>query len=263
MDLQQSLALCAHADAQDVVVAISSRARPAVYRDEDHALAEKLGPHRANVCRLMDRLMALERHVRTLEAAVECVPLAMMMLDAQGTVLRMNCMARKMLGTGAALRLDQGRPEACVGPQPLRLIIDEAVRGMQVRGSLQRRAGTTMLRDERGVVVTTVRVHPLLGGATGEAAAVMFLQQVTGQCRGGLANTLRQLFALTSGEAMLACALLESGGLAVAAGRCGITPGTAQTRLKLIYDKVGVRGQLALVQMLTAVAAVEAGSGDG
>lgn len=99
-------------------------------------------------------------------------------------------------------------------------------------------------------------IHPLGGDGLHGAAAVVFLQPVGTPAGSDVASVLRQLFALTPSEAALACALLRQGDLALAADECHVTTGTAQTRLKLVYDKTGVRGQVALVRLLAAVAAV-------
>ena len=61
---------------------------------------------------------------------------------------------------------------------------------------------------------------------------------------------LRELYALTAGEARLTSLLLEGKSVEQAATEMGITVNTARTRLKRIYSKTGVRRQPELVRRL-------------
>ena len=61
---------------------------------------------------------------------------------------------------------------------------------------------------------------------------------------------LRELYALTAGEARLTSLLLEGKSVEQAATAMGITVNTARTRLKRIYSKTGVRRQPELVRRL-------------
>ena len=66
-------------------------------------------------------------------------------------------------------------------------------------------------------------------------------------------EVLRRMFDLTQAEAALALALRQHGQLGTAAAALGITPGSARTRLKVVFDKVGERSQAALLRVLDAV----------
>lgn len=50
--------------------------------------------------------------------------------------------------------------------------------------------------------------------------------------------------------------MLQHTDLALAAQACGIAVSTAQTRLKVVFDKTGERSQTALVRLLAALNAV-------
>ena len=254
-DIEQSLALCAQADGEGVVVATLCRPSGTPYSQADLALARQVAPHWSNAYAILRRMSWLERQARTLEAAVEASPLAMLMLDAHGCVIRLNPAAEHLLSHGDVLRLANGRPDARHDPQPFRHLLHDAIAGTAGNGHAARRAGKLLLRNANGQGVLVADVHPI-GDAGGlGAAAVVFLQPVGAPAADGLAATLRQLFGLTPSEAALAVALLRHGDLAPAAVDCHITTGTAQTRLKLVYDKTGVHGQVVLMRLLASVAA--------
>lgn len=254
IDVEQSLALCAHADADGVVLATLSRSgRLKPFGAAALALARQVAPHWANVWGIQRQLSWLRQRVQQLESALDASPVAMLTLDGRGRVLRGNAAADALLSTGTLLRLVDGRPEASRDPATLRQAVQEATAGAD-GDPARRRPGRTVLRDAAGRGAMVARTHPLHAIATGRAAAVLFVQPVGGE-RPGLADALRDLFGLTRSEAAFAAALHAAGGTSEAAAACGITPATAQARLKLIYDKTGERGLPALVRLLCAVAA--------
>ena len=254
--IEQSVALCAQADAEGVVVATLSRAGGEAYTERDLALMREVAPHWANAYAIQRRMSWLEQRVRSLEDAVEASPLAMLMLDERQRVARMNPAAEDLLARGDVLRLEQRQPVACCDPAALRQALHKAVSGMQADGSVSRRAGKMVLKDTTGRAALVACMHPLtaIGVQPGAGAAILFLQPVGTDAAADLPGTLRQLFGLTPSEAALAAALLRQGDLAAAARACGIATSTAQTRLKMIYDKTGERGQPALMRLLSAVA---------
>lgn len=201
------------------------------------------------------RMSSLEQKVASLEAAIDVVPMAMMVLDARQRVVRTNAAAEAMLSSGNALCLVGGMLSSRHDPQVLQQLLHGALMGVDRDGALRRLAGKAVLEDEAGRRTLVVDVHPLHTSESGTATAVLFLHPA-GAKGNHLPTVLRRLFHLTASEAGLACALLQHGDLAAAALACGILPGTAQSRLKVIYDKTGERGQPALMRLLSAVAAV-------
>lgn len=248
--VEQSIALCAQADAEGVVVATLSRggARPALDARQQGLLRD-VAPHWANAYAIQRRLSWLERRVQTLEAAVDESPLATVLLDTRGRVVRMSAVGESLFRRGGVLRLQQGRPESLQDAAAFGKMLHDATAGLH---DGTRQAGTLVLRDLGGRNAVAAGVHPCSGRA--DAAALLFLQPVGGGV--DLAGALRQLFALTPSEATLASELHRHADLALAADACGIARTTAQTRLKLVYDKTGERGQAALMRLLSAMAAV-------
>lgn len=255
--IEQSVALCAQADAEGVVVATLSRAGPGAYNERELALMRQVAPHWANAYAIQRRMSWLEQRVRSLEEAIGKSPLAMLMLDGRQRAVRMNEAAEDLLARGDVVRLKHGQPEACVDAAVLQQGLHGAVSGMQPDGSVARRAARLVLKDASGRAALVACMHPLAasGGQPGAAAAaaILFLQPVGTDAATDLPGTLRQLFGMTASEAALATALLRHGDLATAAAACGIATSTAQTRLKLVFGKTGEHGQPALMRLLAAV----------
>ncbi len=256
-DVEQSAALCAKADAEGVVVATVCRSGSLQPYTESHlALMRDVAPHWANAYAIQRQLSRLQERVETLEAAMEAVPVGMVMLDGSMRAIRMNAVAEGWLSQGNVLRLQQGRPEAAHGNQMLRQAMHEAVVGRHADGRSLRHAGSLMLKDGAGRNAMAAAIHPLtrMPGRPGAAVAVLFLQPLG--AGGSLEGSLRQLFGLTAAEAALARALHQCGDLAAAAVECRIATATAQTRIKVVYGKTGEHGLAPLMRLLSAVAAV-------
>lgn len=84
----------------------------------------------------------------------------------------------------------------------------------------------------------------------------MFVRPVGGgefNNEGNLAEALAAAYELTAGEAALATASIAHRDLAGAAAELGITVATARTRLKSVFEKLGVNNQLELVAILTGL----------
>jgi DNA-binding CsgD family transcriptional regulator len=61
---------------------------------------------------------------------------------------------------------------------------------------------------------------------------------------------LEELFDLTPAESGLCAALVQTGTLADAADRCGLTSGSARQYMKRIFAKTQTRGQVELVALI-------------
>lgn len=265
-DMRQSLALCALRDDNAVVMMTLGRSgRFDRFTERQTSLAQQVLPHWVNAYAVQRRLSRLERRTSSLEQTLHEHGDAMFMLAGNGTVQGMNAAAEQCLQPAGHLRLEQGR-----------LVIDhdrdhrfartlhEATVGRSCDGDLQRHQGVAPVRDACGRVVAIVNAHPLPQAldmptgsdpaSNGSAAAMLFVQPLRSARKLGLDALLRQLFDLTRAEAALAAALHDEGDLARAAEACRIAHSTAQSRIKLVYDKTGEHGQAALVRLLSAVA---------
>jgi len=257
LDIGQQVASVAHYDGgNSVTLSICREVGAAPFADVDLGLLRALTPHWVNAYAIQRRLSWLEQRVEALETAVDHMPTAMMLLDAQQQVLRMNLAAESLLSKGQLLALKDRRPHARFDPRPLQRLLQEACRGSERDGRQVRCGGSATLVDEGGRNALIVHAHPIgpqIGG--GSEAAILFLQPVGAPAARDFKELLRTLFPLTAAEAMLAEAFYLHTDVAEAAQQAGISVSTAQTRLKVIYDKTGERGQPALLRLLSAIAA--------
>jgi len=115
----------------------------------------------------------------------------------------------------------------------------------------------TFVLQAPGIGALAITAHPLAPPlAAGDAALLVFAQTAAAASPARLERALQQLFGLTESERKLAVGLLRHADLALAAQECGVAVSTAQTRLKVVFDKTGERSQAALVRLLAALNAV-------
>jgi len=249
-DIEQSIALCAQADADGVVVATLCRAGSLPpYTERELALMRQVAPHWVNAYAIQRRMSWLRQRVNSLESAVEAAPLAMVMLDGNMRATRMNQGAEQMFREEQVIRLRQGLPESLFDASRMKQLLHETINSHFAEDHSLPHANRAVLRDAAGRNALVAAAHPL--GRGGDNAAVLFLQPLG--AKPSLGSTLQQLFSLTQAEARLACALHQHGDLTQAAAVCDIGSATARTRIKLIYDKTGERSQSALMRLLAAV----------
>jgi DNA-binding CsgD family transcriptional regulator len=252
--VEQQVVAVGHFDGSNsVTLSICRDDRARLFDARELRLFERLVPHWVNAYAVMRRLDLLQARVESLEAALDQTPVAMFALAADLRLLRTNDAGEQLLAQGTLSR-EQGR--LCVHgarDTALQQLLSRTVQaGIGARGGDVERL---LLQASGGRLALTA--HPLPASlAPGEARVLVFVQPLAPQTAGTLERTLGQLFGLTGAEARLANALLRHADLAEAAQACGIALSTAQTRLKLVFDKTGERSQPALVRLLSALHAL-------
>lgn len=255
-DVEQSVALCAYFDGQNVVTATVCRSGTLPpYSPGQMELLRRVSPHWVNAYALQRRLGWLEQRVQHLEDVLEQVPLAVFMLGADGRVLRCNAAAEQLLAAGLLKRTPAGLAATGADAAGFQTLIKAAVTGIPVGGSIKRHQGDGVLRNRAGHAELTVAMHPLAPsqGSMGEAA-LLFVQPVAAPAHGGLKALLRRAFNLTEAESALCVAFHLTADPAQAALACGISAATVKTRLQSVYDKTGEHGQAPLMRLLGAMA---------
>jgi PAS domain-containing protein len=259
-EVQQSIAMCALRDEDGFVTATLCRSGSLnPYGEAELALLREISPHWVNAYAIQRRMSQLEQRVELLQDALDVLPMAMFLLDARQRIVRMNASAEAMLASGQLRLSTQGLTAPGNDAAALQRLLREATVGNSHAGTTSRHQGTLTLRDASGRHVLAASAHPLSpmqGGLGSRETAVLFVQPVGRPAPSGIKPLMRQLFGLTEAEAALAEAFHCHVDLAAAAAACGITAGTAQTRLKLIYAKTGEHSQPSLMRLMSTIAGI-------
>lgn len=254
--VEQQVAAVGHYDGvNSMTLSICRDDRHRLFDDNELGLFKRVVPHWVNAYAIMRRLDLLQRRVDSLEMALDHSPMAMFTLSANRKLLRVNGAGEHLLGLGVLQRTGGGQL-AAPGWQ------DAALQQLLARATLARPDGRggdveKLVVQAPGIGAVAITAHPLAPPLlAGDAALLVFVQPTASASPARLEQALQHLFGLTDAERRLAVAMLQHTDLALAAQACGIAVSTAQTRLKVVFDKTGERSQTALVRLLAALNAV-------
>ncbi|SFL75259.1 helix-turn-helix transcriptional regulator [Methylorubrum salsuginis] len=215
---------------------------------ETLAALDDLRPHLARAALLSARL-EMER-IATTTRTLEMLGLPAAVLGSGGRLLSANAGLTALMPHTLS---DQPSRLAAVDPAADRLL-REAVGGPGESGPLPVRSIPIPAQDERPPVI--LHLVPVRGAAHdvfARARAVLIATPVVARDVPS-ADVVQGLFDLTPAESRLA-ALIAAGDAPVpAAAKLGITPSTARSVLKRVFQKTGVSRQAELVGLLTGTA---------
>jgi DNA-binding CsgD family transcriptional regulator len=235
------------------------------FTSENLRLFDILKPHLRRAAQCFRQFSFLESQSKAAIAALDHLPMGLILVDAAGGVLAMNRGAQEIVACNDGLRsLDGGLAAANrTESEALRGLIAAAARTGQGRGLHP--GGAMALSRPSMLRPLSVLVAPIgrevwangldLGGE--RAAAVVFISDPEAR-QETPAELLRRFYGLTPAEARLAEAMAEGGPLSEAAERLGIGRETARSHLKQVFAKTGTHRQAELVRLLlTSPAAIK------
>lgn len=227
---------------------------------EERAFCEMLLPHLRRALHMHNLLDRSESLGELYSQAISRLSVATIVLDENGSALRINPIAQEILDASDGLKLVGGRLEATYPSdnRELQQLIRNAFSKEHHEGegsaeamSVARPSGQVSL----GLVVETI---PSLEWAEGKSkpAAVVYIRDAVGKSLASEVIT-KQLFNLTRAETALAMELANGLSLEEAAEALNIRRNTARAHLRSIFSKTGVRRQTELVRiMLNSVVAL-------
>lgn len=250
--------LMAKVAGQDTGAAYFSLGRTA--RESAFVAADKavIGRH---VVAHLARSFTLQREVAAirganalLSAVIDQAPTGIVLFDIGGRPVLVNQKAADIFARGDGLALANGqlRAEAVTAQARLALALEAVI--AIARGEVlpppspvcvTRRDGSQPYR------VMFSLLKPLDGGNLVPGAVVVALIHDERRAAGpGVTTAFRATYGLTRAEVSLCTALLAGQSLTEAAVALGVKRNTAKTHLARIFDKTGVRSQVALLRLL-------------
>jgi len=244
--------------------------RPNFTADERRML-EAIVPHLARALQLRHRLgLAASPALGALDA----LPMGVLVLDGEGTVLVANRAAEALARERSPLRLvraeGRGHATRTVALALHREERDALLRLVRATALGGGAGGALRLRDAAGSASLAVLVAPLprrlvagdpcsVGRVPGQALAL--LRDLSAPPPLPPAAILRELLGLTAAEAMVARAVaaMSGRGLGAVAASCGIAEATLKTHLAHVFAKTGAAGQADLVRLLAGLAMLPPG----
>lgn len=236
-------------------VVFSRRARRGAYGRDDADRIARVTPHLRRALEVGQRLATAQGASHSVGPLLERLPQGALLLDQDARVLLANEIARRLLSaqnglaaSSGILRADTPAETAALG-RLVASVLHRSDEKVPPELILRRRSGDAPLsilavplpRNDRWFVLSN-------------DPAVLVLVTDPEQRRRVSAARLRDLYGLTSAEARIAAAVAQGDGLPVVARANGISPTTARTHLKHIFEKTGARRQAQLAWLVASVA---------
>jgi DNA-binding CsgD family transcriptional regulator len=250
--VRHTMAVVLDADpVQAVTLALGRGASAGDYGAEEAKLLALLAPHFRSALTVRREFELARASAATLNSFDR----AIMLVTEQGTVCFANEEAERILVARDGLESGPGGLRAARNAETAtlrRMIVEAAHAGL---GGSEGAGGAMAVSRPSLRMPYVVQVSP--AGASTQAChgfapqpmAALFVRDP--ECRARPpADSLKQLYGLTTAEAELALQIYDGLGLSEAADALGISTNTAKTHLKCVFEKVGVGRQSALVREL-------------
>lgn len=183
---------------------------------------------------------------------LEAIPLAVLMLRADCRFVYANPAARRRLERPAALSLCGDRLTAVQPEEGRRLAAFIAAVAAGEASREGRKTGRLLRLGGPAALDTVLRAQRLPVGPDQAGDDALVLCTAAGVAdRAGFEADALQLFGLTPAEARLAFVMAGGANAKEAARALGITPNTARTHIKRIFEKTGARRQADLPRLLS------------
>lgn len=241
--------------------------RRVLERDADAAgRLQRLVPHLLRAAQLDRQLAALAARAETAERVLEQLALGLFLATAEAQVVLHNEAAGRMLATGDAITLIQGKLGAGTVKETaaLRACIAAAARAQTdilcPPGGLLRLRRHTLAPEYEALVAPAGAGIP--GVPPGRRHAAVFVRDPLLHPVPP-AEALRRLYGLTAAEARLMRSLGAGETLEEAAARFAVGRETVRSQLRALFDKTGTRRQADLVRLVAVSLARLSGTPSG
>ncbi|MBF4554466.1 helix-turn-helix transcriptional regulator [Pseudomonas sp. p50] len=225
------------------------------FTSSERTLCEMLLPHLRRAMHVHNLLDRSESISELYSQAISRLSVATIVLDQNGSVLRLNSVASELLSHADGLKLVGGRLEATYPTDNRELqrlvrnafardVNSEAVSTAAEAMSVSRPSGQINL----GVVVEAIPTQDWAEGKS-KPVVVVYIRDAVGRSMASETVT-KQLFNLTRAETALAMELANGLSLEEAAEVLNVRRNTARAHLRSIFSKTGVRRQTELVRII-------------
>ena len=223
-----------------------ARSQPPFDADDEAKFAAVLDDFK-RVLRLRVRLMAERQSTKLDKQTLDALGSPIVVVAADGRVLRTNAAAERSLTRVQGLRQAGGRLVADDSRSAARL--ERAI--SLATAPAQPKAGAVMVERGDGLAPYALTIAPLPSETKGRCAMILYLDPDAEDAT--LIDRLRALFDLTPAEARIAADLgLGYSALQIAARR-GVRPNTLKTQLRLIAAKTGRSRQSEIASLVAAL----------
>jgi integral membrane sensor domain MASE1/DNA-binding CsgD family transcriptional regulator len=203
-----------------------------------------------------DALTLTQIRSEALEATLNALTSGVYIADCHGLVHYMNPAAKRQIGTGNAIRVENGQLAPNNQKARLALVkaIDEAIADEANLPTSCRNIALPGVGDKAGLIATVVRLGALPG-----TAAIFVQDPILTPLFPGKA--FAELYGLTRSELRVLLAMAPGRCVKEAAQMLGVCESTAKTHLSHIYSKTGTSKQTELMHLFMSSSPPVSGTG--
>ncbi len=210
-------------------------------------------PHLSRSVQMSSLLAAANLQQRLACEMFEALTIAVIMVDAKGSVVYASHVAERLLASGDGLTVHQGLLTTRDPKQEASLLRAIAAASLIATGEVTSPGDVLLVRRVRkrpvSVLVAPFQRDGRMTGGPADASAIVFASDPELR-RPPATAALATLYTLTRAEARLLEALLRGERIAEYADRVGISTHTANTQLKQIFTKTGTNRQADLMRQV-------------
>lgn len=215
----------------------------------------RLAPHLSTALELNHLVAALATSGRQLQAVLEAMPLAAMIVDIRGRIEALNAACEDILSRGDCLRVEPGLIVTTVDPANAAAIaaLITSASGPDSASRVCRLYGTSgALLLVKGSPLPDSVVEAWEGRPHGGRVLLQIIAPF-GDRDNPLDCSWRDLFGLTRSEARTATLFGRGLSAVETADRLGVSVTTVRTHIAHCFSKTGVHSQAALARLMVAV----------
>ena len=226
----------------------------------DMDLFALIKPHVERALKLSEELGTLRCYQRFSAAMIEALPQAIFALDGKGRLIFANGAGQSLLAKADGI-VDAGGhlTISCAAEQ--KAVDDLIRRASNPLGQVS--SGWTRVSKPSGGLPLAVFVSPLVvheDSLPTAQAKLLVVAYDTAHKHPVDLPMLKSVYGLTDAESRLSAALSQGHSLESAAYKMAITPATARTHLKAIFNKLGVHRQQDLTRLLAFLSTIQPGA---
>jgi len=221
------------------------------YLREELALVEELFPHIRRALELESVLGEAVDRDAPLDELIEHMGIGLVLLDAEGRVVRTNGFADRACHAEDGLRVSRG--ELVLSDPEAQRTYQRAVAGALAPAEAGARQIDWIAARRpsglRGWALTVDPLGPETGGELGDVAVAVTIRDPELGSRPD-PQALMRLWDLSRAEATAAVRVIELGGVPAAAASLGVQANTIRAHLKKVYEKTETGGQIELATLV-------------
>lgn len=245
---------------RDVKMSFVRSERAGQYKKAELQLVQQLMPHLRNAVALHRELYRLKALSESVMAALEMVPLGVILLTSAGLLIHANRRAHELVTRTGTLRFGSGgtiRAASMNATAALQKLIHDAVHTSAGKGFAHGGALRLVSTSGRRLQILVTPLPPGTSPFGADAMAAIFCSDPDAvEVVGVLSRRLEFMYRMTPAEAQLTDALVNGQSLKqYAESRC-VSINTARTQLKAATAKMGVSRQADLVRIVLTGPAV-------